>query len=34
MPYLVTGSHGCIGAWVLEALVDRGERRLDTRELA
>ncbi len=26
MSVLVTGSHGCIGAWVLKTLVDAGER--------
>ena len=38
MAYLVTGSHGCIGAWVLKTLVGPGERPIaydhDTRELA
>lgn len=26
MAFLVTGSHGCIGAWVLKTLVAAGER--------
>ena len=26
MSVLVTGSHGCVGAWVLEALVEAGRR--------
>ncbi len=40
MTYLVTGSQGCIGTWILKKLVERGTRTvafdtdLDTRRLA